>query len=448
MARRLRLEDLIGSCETSALLNPSLAERAVDRLGWLAPWWLRPEVIEQARKRQPAYAAYATRPRLPCEPGGCWVILVNPRKLSLLQEAFLLPLRWEKQTDDDPHLPGPLRELAVLVCQQLDDGASGRWGLWLAVPSREERIDLSPLDAAAFGAKSAWASLAGGLLLARDGLSPDGSVWASAAWDETYGVGQVDGIHAKLNLAAEWEARQFFLPAQNQPEVSTWHLSKGSRPPIDLLSPTNSDPARKRVLEPYLERLGVEPRAGASFEVCKRYYLRVDRKRADEFYWARLMEGDILRCRKGVPKECHPTHMVTVVSPAPAVVAMAPATLGAQRCLLLYEGELKGTVEKALRQVQEFLQARGITCQAGPLAGETVSEQKESARQAVEGFATGVPAEELAFDLTPGYKNLSLALEAAAPRGAWLLYCRHEQDGPDRRPKPGSQSYDCWRKDG
>jgi hypothetical protein len=65
---------------------------------------------------------------------------------------------------------------------------------------------------------------------------------------------------------------------------------------------------------------------------------------------------------------------------------------------------------------------------------------------AVRAFAAGVPAEDVAFDLTPGYKSLSLELAELAPAGSWLLYCRHQQLAPDYRVDPGTERYDCWRR--
>jgi hypothetical protein len=402
--------------------------------------------VARAVEQQPAYRAYGPRPALPTQPGGCWALFVQPRGVPLLRSSLLLPLCWERDAGDDPHLPGALRDLAGLVRRQLPADDGGAWGLRLARPGREEPLDLSALGGSLLEADSAWAALAGGLLLARDGLAPSAAVWASAAWDATYGVGRVGGLEAKVDLAAEWGVEHLFVPAQNQPEASAWRQANGDRPAVRLLLPTNREPAAARVLEPYLEMLGAEPGPTASFEVRSRYYARLGRQRADAFYWARLQEEVVQRCCRALPAECRPSHLVTVVSPTASVVAMAPAVLGVGHCLLLHLGELKGSVAEALRQVQAHLEGYRVACQVAGLAGASFLEQRRQAQAAVAAFTAGVPSGELAFDLTPGYKTLSLALEAAAPPGAWLLYCRHEQDGPDRRVVPGTQGYDCWRK--
>jgi hypothetical protein len=215
---------------------------------------------------------------------------------------------------------------------------------------------------------------------------------------------------------------------------------------VRLLTPVNGKPIAARVLEPYLDELGVEPGPEASFDACVRYHARVSRQRANDFAWRRLLGDVVERCRALLPADCRPTHLVTVVGTEPSVVAMAPAALGARHALLLYVAPAEPAISRALEQVQGFLRARGIECATSELAGVSVGEQEREARQTVEELLGNVPAEQLAFDLTPGFKPLSLALQAAAPAGAWLLYCQHRQQGADNRVIPGSQHYDCWRK--
>jgi hypothetical protein len=442
---RLNWHSLEGDGAPEAL-STRRAARLVEALGWLAPWWLRPEVLRRAAQLQPAYEDYTRRPRLPVRPGGCWALLARGREVPVLRPAFVLPLAWEPGINDDPHLPGPLGELAAAVRRQLPDEGGRAWGLRLARPARERPIDLSGLDDDLLGAGSAWASLAGGLLLARDGLAPSDRVWASAAWDENYGVGRVDRLGAKLDLAAEWGAEQVFVPAQNQPEASAWRDSHGDRPAVRLLAPVNGRPVPARVLEPYLDELGVEPGPEASFEACVRYHARVSRRRANDFAWRRLQGEVVERCRALLPRDCRPTHLVTVVGHEPAVVALAPAALRARRVLLFYKAPPEPAISRALEAVRECLSAQGIDCTAAGLTGDCVADQEREMGQVVADFLGDVPAGQSAFDLTPGWKSLTLALQAAAPAGAWLLYCQHRQREPDTRVIPGSQRYDCWRK--
>jgi hypothetical protein len=426
-------------------LSARRAARLVESLGWLAPWWLRPEVLRQAAQLQPAYEAYTQRPGLPTRPGGCWALFAQQSEVPALRPAFVLPLAWEPGAADDPHLPERLRELATEVRRQLPDEGGTSWVLRLARPGRERPIDLSGLNGALLGAGSAWAALAGGLLLARDGLAPSDRVWASAAWDGTYGVGRVDRLSAKLDLAAEWGAEQVFVPAQNQPEASDWRDRHGERPAVRLLVPVNRKPVPARVLEPYLDELGVEPGPDATFEACVRYHARVSRQRANEFAWRRLQGHVVERCRALLPEDCRPTHLVTVVGTEPSVVAMAPAALRVRCVLLLCKAPPEPAITRALDEVKRYLLAQGIEHSTDELTGTSVAEQEREARQVVAEFLRDVPAGQASFDLTPAFKPLSLALQAAAPAGAWLLYCHHRQ-GADNRVIPGSQHYDCWRK--
>jgi hypothetical protein len=417
-------------------------------LGWLAPWWLRPEVVHRAAEHQPAYAAYLERPSLPAVPGGCWALLVQgDRPIGLLKPAFLLPLCWRRGEPDDSHLPAPLCQLAGVVRGHLDGGDGTAWGLHLARPEREEARDLSGLGEGLFGEASAWASLAGGLLLGRDGVSPHDRVWASAAWDDTYGIGRVDGLAAKLDLAAEWRVERLFVPAQNQPEASAWRETRGASSFVELLSPVNGAPAAECVLEPYLEVLGVEPGSEASWEVCQRYHARVGRQQAEDYYWHRLLAGDVERCRQALPPDCRCTHLATWISSTPSVAAMAPMVLGVKQCLLLHLGEPRGAIATALTEVSTWLAGHGVRCTPARLDGESFVALRQQTCAAVLRFAAGVPGSELAFDLTPGFKTLTLALAAVAPPGSWLVYCRHQQQGPDHRVVPGTQVYDCWRKE-
>ena len=442
MARRLTLDRLLAICDGAS--EAGRAVDAVETLGWLAPWWLRPEVIDAACREQPVYAAYRRPTVLPCQPGGCWALLVNPRRLNLLRDAFVLPLLWRQGGSDDPCLPGPLRDLAGQVRRQLGEGFAG-WRLSLPLPRDEDAIDLSPLDDGAFGASSAWASLAGGLLLARDGVTPDPTVWASAAWDEAYGIGRVEGLQAKLDHAAERGAKHMFLPAQNQPDAAEWATECPGGPRVTLLSPAAAagKPEPRRVLEPYFSELGVEPGAEQPEDVKGRYYTLVDRRKANDYYWRVLLDSVVEERRGLLPAECKPTHLVAVVGNEPSSVAITPLALGVQHCLLLHTEPLTKPIEQALAKVESRL-GIGKTMR-GPIRGRSRAEEVDEIKRHLLCFAPGVAPERLAFDLTPGYKSLTLAVLESAPPGAWLLYCRHELTDRVVFKAPGEQ-YDCWRK--
>src|SRR5207302_1275040 len=146
--------------------------------------------------------------------------------------------------------------------------------------------------------------LLGGLLLARDGGVPDTHVWASAAWHPEYGIGRVEGLREKLDLAGEWGARQVFVPAQNQPEVSAWREGVQNALKVELLSPVSSSPQPSRLLAPYLEQLGTEPSVDAPFATRRAFYARVNWGRAGKFYGTHLLTDAIERCRKRLREDC------------------------------------------------------------------------------------------------------------------------------------------------
>jgi hypothetical protein len=475
MTIRIDARTLADRCGVpSEPLCPAGAARLVELLGWLSQWWLPCSVLETAATQQPAYRGYTNRPRLPSDPGGCWVIFVCPRALPSLRPAFLLPLCWCPDVKDDPHLPIPMRELAERIRGQVPDKDGKRWGLWLARPEGDEPRDLSGLHGDAMGVSSGWAALAGGLLLARGDGVPDVDVWASAAWHEEYGIGAVEALSlsAKLDLAAEWKIRQMFVPAQNQSEVDQWRNLGGSVN-VELLTPMTRRPDLGRPLEPgqqvihqlkgkgsrppalalllerYLDQIGTEPRPEESFNRRYKHYSRVSRRRANDFYFTHLLDDVVERCREhtmsGHPY-CRPTHLVTVVSNQPAVVALAPRVLEAKHCLVLHEDPPDKLIQVNRNKVMDELSRHGVTpVPAGVRLGNRADELVQM-ETAVADFARGVPSERLAFDLTPGYKFLNFELEELAPAGSWLLYCRHEQMEPDDRVDPGTEHYDCWQQ--
>jgi hypothetical protein len=222
-------------------------------LDLLARWWLRPDVLRRAHEYDPSfpYLTSSKRPKLAKEPGSCWVVFVN-RGLGLLRPAFLLPLRWRRGQSHSPALPARLRTLADLVIQQLGGG----WGLWLADDLEEAECRLGNDLPFEFG--SGWAALAGGLLLAREGLATDPDIWASGAWGEN-GLAGVTGLPAKLSLAVRWGAREFYLPAWLHPAARRW-LDRRGMTGLRLGNLYAVSASRPReALGDYLSRLGVRP---------------------------------------------------------------------------------------------------------------------------------------------------------------------------------------------
>ena len=288
------------------------------------------------------------------------------------------------------------------------------------------------------GVSSGWAALAGGLLLARSDGVPDVHVWASAAWHEEYGIGKVEGLSEKLTLAAEWGARHMFVPAQNQLDVDQWRSSGGGLS-VGLLAPQSRSPDPARLLESYLDRLGTEPLENESCERRRKFYARVNRRRANEFYWKGLLKEAIARCRHLVRTnhpDCQPTHLVTVVSNQAPIIALAPRILEVGHCLLLYEETTDEQIRQTRDQVLESLRQHHIDANAVGIRLGQRDEELEQIGLVVGRFMAGVAAERLAFDLTPGYKSLSLELRKRRRLGVGCCTAGTSNSRPTIAPTP------------
>ncbi len=220
---RAKLIDLCGGADCSWLA----AMNAVRGLGPLAFWWLRPDALDQLQEKQPHLVRYRRQLRLPKSLGSCTVILARQHdSFPLLRDAFLLPLCWKQRNQHSDQLPKPLCAIADLVLRQFSL-PNQSWSLHLNEHTGLHSVDLSRLtDCCTW--ESAWASLAGGLVLAQDGIVPEDDVFASVAWDEDFGIGGVENLPAKLDVASEFGATQFFVPAENQPEALRWRRNSQS----------------------------------------------------------------------------------------------------------------------------------------------------------------------------------------------------------------------------
>lgn len=445
------LEQLCGSSADS--LAGALRAVGPQGLGALAPWWLGPHAVEHLR-RQPALLRRWELLRPPASLGSCWVLLANKAtQRVLLGDAFLLPLRWQAGTEHSPHLPPGLRRLGDQVLDQFS-GASGvngnQWGLWLHDKAGLGDVDLSGLDDSAASWDSAWASLAGGLVLAAEGILPDPEVWASVAWDEAVGIGKVDSISAKVDLAARYGARHLFVSAENLTDALRRKQSESHSLEVQALLPVSSKPNPADCLLNYLGKLGQPPVKTDPPEKRRAFYQRANRQRADEYHWTHFLDEIVDKLSRDLHDNrpaFKPSHIVTAISQQRSVIVQGVLASGAKHALLLYEDDPGSKqIARWLQAVQSHLQEKGVSCTRGPIRLVDRETDLAAIRSHVEKFLACVPPGTTVFDLTPGYKFISLGLEELAREGTWLLYCRHRQLLPDLRPDPGSESYDCWQK--
>ena len=414
------------------------ASRLALDLAGLAVWWLKPAVLQRAAADPAIPASVARRwqhpPALPVQRGACWPTVVSRIASSPLREAFVMPLRWVAGGEDDPQLPASLLDLAGQMRATLDEHqalpqlASPAMG-WCLRPAIGDVPNFAGLTS--FRWDSAWAPLAAGLITAAHGASPNPAIWASGAWRDGR-VSPVDSLPAKLRLAAEHNARHFFLPADQL----------DGAPRIDdlELAPLRTDTASPaEALAAYVTRLDVPPAASASQEDRRRYYRSLRDPAAARRYFCDCCLPEIAaEQRSHLLAElhgCRPTHLVTVASDSPELVRLVAEVLEPRRCLLLhtadYVDQARGVVEICGGRDIDFAQVRVDVEDATTLGGQL--------HEAVAAFGPA-DAAALVLDLTPGRKDISLTLALeAAPPGSHLLYCAHRVDGNSRRPVPFTQ---------
>lgn len=422
--------------------------RAAVGLGGLARWWLREEVLQQAALLDPAYRASWTRQTVPSDPGSCWVMLVNraAEQFPLLRPALVLPLCWVRGNGHAAELPPGLRDVANAVLRTLAarDGIKGvAWGLRLSAAAGLDDCDLSGL--AELDAPSCWAPLAAGLVLAAEGLRPDPEVWATGAWNERYsGIDRVEGLSAKLELARTFGCREFFVPAVLTPEdARRLRELPGEDLRVDYLSAVENEP--EKALAAYLGRLGAPPDLREEFEVRRRYWALqpTGSGRGRAYYTEKLLPTIIQMRREGVSKDWpdwRPRWFVTVVSDSPDLIRLCFEAVGAEYCLLLHSDE-KRFCEAAERARRALGLKEEDRCRLAPF--RETNDLQDAFRPYLDAFLAGVDPSDIVFDITPGKRNMTLALAAAAPVGSCLLYVDHDFR-PDRRPEPGSERLLRW----
>jgi len=436
-------------------LSQYAATELLMRLDRLARWCLNPKVLRLAAEDdaipEDYRAEWRQTPRLPATHGACWVLFAADSRLALplLRPAFALPLRWAEGQRHSPRLPAALQSLAADVAasfpgnRRLDgDG----WGLQLAEELGD--VDLSDMPVECH---SGWAALAAGLLVAAEGGTPDPQVGATGSWDDRRGIQPVAGLKPKLDWAAEFSVRAFFVPSVQAEEAA--QLASGLE--IGRLQMGEREP--RRALAELALRLETPPPPPrnpddvAALERCIDYYSRRPRGRpgTTQFYWTHLLPTITQRCRSQVRSEfaaCRPMRMVTIVSGSPELVLLAARALDVRHCLLLYtpDPDPRRDQTGAMQMVQQLLEADGRQGLPQPFRDDPTLQQEIPA--AVRQFAEGQPPESLVLDLTPGNKWMTWAADRAMPPGSWRLYVRNDTlSAPDRRVRPGSERLVCWR---
>lgn len=367
------------------------------------------------------------------------MIFVGTGAYPNLRDTFALPLRWRAGQANDSQLPAALRHLADRVRHAA--GVFG-WGLGYADAVAGSAADLSELDLLA---DSGWVPLYGGLRLAQDDLQPRPDVWATGAWDDDRGVTGVDGVANKSAFARELGVRQLFVPAGEEESVTRAGLEAGT---LARLGNRRLD-----AVDEYLLTMGAPPAApdlddpeelrDRAFRRCRAYWQRLPRDRAATFFQTHLLPEVVRRCRAQV-RNAQPgwevATLVTIVSGSPELVEIAAGATLARRVVLLYTGD--GQYADLAARAGERL-AHHHAVEVVPFEGGEDG-MEDALAQALAGLGLS-PLLGLAFDLTPGSKRMTLALDRMARErypGAALIYLGHKVVGG--RPDPDTIKLLRW----
>lgn len=419
------------------------AVELVRMLGELARWWVHPDLLARAAR---ALQTSWPQPQLPTSRGSCWIVFAqdSPTCWPALRESFLLPLQWRENTPDSPRLPEKLGRLARDVARTVH---LPHWGLHLSSDVGLDTTDLSDFNSH-FQVESAWAAIAGGLLLAAEGGTPDPAVWASGGWNPNGGVANVGHLEPKLRLALEWGAREFFLPATQIKDAAA-HLGTADTLQLHPLKTGTCDP--KLALADYLARLDAPPPPPPTpedqlgFARCAAYFLRQPLHVASTqaYYRGALLPHIIDRLKRHVQTTSptwRPSLLVTIVSGSEVLVELMARVLNVSQVLLLHTPD-SAHVDRT-KQVQARLAEAQISCRAWRIRKDEgmLSDVTEGLR------SFDIPASQMVFDLTPGTKLMTYALARVAPAGSWLVYLEH--DYKHGRPQPGSERLLRWQAAG
>jgi hypothetical protein len=407
--------------------KPVAALARVRAMGELARWWLDPAVLALAAQADRNLAAW-TQPHAPrAAVGMCVVVFVNeaPGERPLLRPAVLLPLRWERGREHSARLPVHLAEVARKVVATIEgEGVPGirneGWGLHLALP---DDPDLSGIRMPSSG--SSWVSLAGGLIVAAEGEPPDLSVWATGEWDPVGGVfAPLDGLQGKLALATEYRTSRVFVPPALVTQAR--EIAGSTGPEIAALD----DRSRHlhKAIEPFVVALLQKPARTDPIPKRARHFVRlsrIDRDRARAYYVDDLLSDIASECatRLAARWRDRPSHLVTIASDNWEQVPQTALVVRPRYCLVLYTPGKEEQLQQALKATRRFLPQCDLRERRFTL-GDDLFAQLASC---VQGFGEG-EAGRLALDLTPGNKEMSLALAFAARPGNQLIYVRHKLD--------------------
>jgi hypothetical protein len=425
---------LLAGATTTGVVDDFACYRLAARLGGLACWLLRDEVLERAAtywEKTLGNANEASRlrtpPRLSRQPGVCGVLFAveSPTRFPLLRDAFALPVRWVRV--DGPaagmDLPPGLATEALAVVgllnavQDRGEPIAGRWRLRLAADDCADKYNLSGWHSA--GGGSAWGILMAALMTAQYEVETNLTVWASVGWDADHRrLKPVVGLKAKVAAARHAGAVQLFVaPDQDLPQVDgidIRRLNEKSLNPVAALVPLQVAHAlRPRPLADYLAGFPDDPgEARRRFFADANAYHRLltdrgERDRASAYYRQELLGPIATRCRAQLSTDWPDRpRLVTFLSGTSELVELAVRIHRPSRVLILCTSETEVQQDRAAERVAEAAGTESVV-EFRKISSDTLPGTLPSA---VVGFARDGRAEDLVLDLTPGTKAITLTL--------------------------------------
>ena len=451
-------------------MSSAAAYEIVFTLRGLARYMLEPEVLGKAcqhyrklySENSAGYSQWFLPGHLESRIGSSWILVANldRERYPWIRPAFILPFRWEPDSNHHPHLPVRLLEVAEdVVCRLKKEGelpSNRRWGLQPDPSFDLESVNLREID---WDFESAWVSLAAGVLLAHWQALPKAGIFASAGFDQN-GAKRVEALQPKAEAILEWlnwEAfphASLFICESQAAELNSHLKAKNVAALAVKLIPERRTKVKEALAE-YLYDLEVPPAKDAEKERRAAYFLRVPDKKEAERYYEEHILPDVVRAlqQKFHKRNVAITHLVSVFSFGYLVTELLVAGLQVRKLLLIVADSEKSkpsSVEGEVQRLQSKYPHLEIQIHRVKMPTSGFPDKGELLRQMQHGcnrFLDGAEPRAVAFDLVGGPKILTILLYDCCPHGAAVICLANEFDVKTRRPRPFTEVCYIWRKE-
>lgn len=361
-------------------------------------------------------------PRIESLPGTAPCIFVRDDTLpTVLDDSFILPFIWKKNTTDSSGIPQGMTEL-------LDDirvlTKSPEWGLHF--PASAGNVDLSRLPVKA---DSCWAPLVAALGVAKNGGYADPNVFSTGCWKKDQLV-QVDHIGhkiiaiKKLVVFGQGPASKpvLFVPYDNALEARRF-----ANDDIDIVPYPPQEETYDKILSEHYRRLHVPPLRNSSdleerIVYANASYVRSHGDKRRDYYLTHLVHDLAERLRnEHVPDHCKKIRrLVLCLSHSFELSLLVLLSLQPEKAKIIVTTDEKNSpgTNKYFMAIKKFFH------HIEPKELEMGREElciNDCVR-----WLSEVPPESQAVEITAGTKPMSTALIAVAQKSrAHVLYLNH-----------------------